>query len=343
ALAAAAVAAVLAVLAVAGSAFADAARPLVRGSGDAPSRVGRGLALGGLALLVVAAAVAFWQLRRYGSPVVADAAGTPHVDPLGVLAPVLALLALTALALLLNRPVAALFERVARRGRGLVPALPMRWLARRPGLYSAASFVAMLGVGGLTFAALLSGGWSALDARTAAVATGGEVRVVGTADASVDAIADAHGAAVLRSDVRVGGDPATLIALPASELGTVAPGTLEHPAEVAAALAPESSGAEAPLPVAVDAALAELAGVGVGDGFDLGIGAVNRLVPAEVAVVLPAVPGAGAPAVLADLDAFEAALSVAGGAAPPATERWLAADDPTAAAAAIDAARPSGS
>ena len=68
-------------------------------------------------------------------------------------------------------------ERASARRRGLVPALPMRQLARRAGLYSSASLVAMLGVAGLTLAAVFAGTWHALDDEVSALRTGGDVRV----------------------------------------------------------------------------------------------------------------------------------------------------------------------
>ena len=164
-------------LLVAGRAWHAATRPVVRGAGDEVGRMPRAAVAGGVVLVAVAAAVSLWQFRLYGSPLVPSASGALEVDVVAVLAPVLVLLALSLAALGLARPIGVLLERAAGRRRGLVPALPMRQLARRAGLYSSASLVAMLGVAGLTLAAVFAGTWHALDDEVAALRTGGDVRV----------------------------------------------------------------------------------------------------------------------------------------------------------------------
>ncbi|MGW4930069.1 hypothetical protein ACWEOH_13015 [Agromyces sp. NPDC004153] len=227
ALVAASVAVVGAVLLAAGRAWRDAARPVVRGSGDEVGRMPRLAAAGGAVLLAVAAAVALWQFRLYGSPLVRSAAGTVEVDPLAVLAPVLVLVALCLAAQLLTRPIGLLLERVGARPPGLVPALPMRQLARRAASYSSASLVAMLGVAGITLAAVFAGSWQAFDRAASAVETGGDVRVVFAGRdivrgddplALVDPFADVEGVAgsvpVARGEARIGSEPATILALP---------------------------------------------------------------------------------------------------------------------------------
>ncbi|WP_136708543.1 hypothetical protein [Agromyces sp. H66] len=227
-----------AVLLVAGRAWRDATRPVVRTSGDEVGRMPRAAAAGGVVVVAVAAVISLWQFRLYGSPLVARASGALEVDALAVLAPVLVPVALSLLALGASRPFGVLLERSAARRPGLVPALPMRQLARRAGLYGSASLVTMIAVAGLTLAAAFAGSWQAFDRAAAAVSTGGDVRVVlvgrdvvrGTdpfalADPFAAVPGVAASGAIARGEVRIGSDPATLVALPTPRLAEIAPGT----------------------------------------------------------------------------------------------------------------------
>ncbi|WP_448810878.1 hypothetical protein [Agromyces bauzanensis] len=260
-----------AVALVAGRAWREATRPVVRGAGDEVGRMPRAAAAGGVIVVVVAAAVSLWQFRLYGSPLVATASGTLEVDPIAVLAPLLVLLALSLAALGLSRPLGAMLERAAARAPGLVPALPMRQLARRAGLYGSASLVTMLAVAGLTLAAAFAGSWQAFDRTAAAIATGGDVRVVypgrdvvRLADpvashgplASHDPLADVDGVTadgpVVRGEVRIGSDPATLVAAPSRRLGEIAPG-IGLPSAGLASLVASGDRAAPPLPAAAAA------------------------------------------------------------------------------------------
>ena len=112
----ASVAVVGALVLVAGQAWRDARRPVVRGSGDEVGRMPRAVVAGGVVLVAVAAAVALWQFRLYGSPLVPTASGALEIDPIAVLAPVLVLLALSLAALGLSRPIGT----AARTGRRLL-------------------------------------------------------------------------------------------------------------------------------------------------------------------------------------------------------------------------------
>ncbi len=188
-------------------------------------------------LIAVAAAIALWQFRLYGSPLVTSSSGRVDVDPVAVLAPVLVLLALSLLALGLTGPVGAVLERLAAARPALVPALPMRQLARRAALYASASFVTMLAVAGLTLTAAFAGAWQSVDRQMSALTAGGEVRVAFAGRdivrgpdplALVDPFADVDGitadAPVFHGEVRLGSEPATLVAAPVGELAEVAPG-----------------------------------------------------------------------------------------------------------------------
>lgn len=286
-------------LVVAGRAWLDARRPVVRGSGDEVGRMARGLATGGGVLLVVLAAVAVWQFRLYGSPLVASASGTMEVDPIAVLAPMLVLVALAFAALWLMRPIDALLERLAATRPGLVPSLPMRQLARRASLYAAASLVTMLAVAGLTLSAAFSGAWQGIDRTASALATGGEVRVAYAGrdvvqgpdplalDDGLDGVdgITAEGP-VFRGEVRIGSEQATVVALPVGDAARVAPGT--GAAGGAEALDESAAAAGTPVPAgtaALEVAVALDAPAGTG-----GVVAVTAWFLAESGAATPVTP-----------------------------------------------------
>lgn len=248
-----------AVVIVAGRAFVDATRPVRRASGDEVGRAPRTAIAGGALLVVVVAALSLWQFTRYGSPLVTSASGTVEVDPLAVLAPVLVLFALALVGLGLTRPIGALLERIAAARPALVPALPMRQLARRGSLFASASLVAMLAIGGLTLAAAFAGAWQSVDEKAAALANGAELRVALPGRDTVtepdpaafdDPFADVPGvtvdAPVFRGEVRLGSDPATLVAASAAELERVAPGTGLSSAAPALAASGDAAGVALP-------------------------------------------------------------------------------------------------
>ncbi|KRC60718.1 hypothetical protein ASE14_06985 [Agromyces sp. Root81] len=293
---------VAALLVVGQRAWSDARRPVVRGAGDEVGRVQRGLVTGGVVLLAALAVVSLWQFRLYGSPLVASATGSLEVDPVAVLAPVLVLIALSLAALGLSRPIDGVLERLAAARPGLVPALPMRQLARRGALYAAASLVTMLAVAGLTLTAAFAGSWQSIDRTTTALATGGEVRAVYTGRDLVlgpdslaldDGLAGLEGvsaeAPVFRGEIRIGSDPASLVALDSTGLAHVARGTGTPAAAPALADSAASAGVEVPpeataldLAVGVDAPAGTIGSVAVTAWFLTGSGAATPTLPASV-------------------------------------------------------------
>ena len=236
---AASVALVAAVGIVAGRAFIDAQRPVVRGSGDEVGRAPRTAVAGGALLIAVAAAISLWQFRLYGSPLVTSASGRVDVDPVAVLAPVLVLLALSLLALGLT----AAGRGAARAARGRSPR-PRARVAAAP----ARSARRTLRVGVVRDDArgrrphphrLVRGrvaGRRPPDvgahgrrrrargirrprprARTRSTRPRRPVRRASTGSRP--------SAPVFRGEIRIGSDPATLVAAPVGELAQVAPGT----------------------------------------------------------------------------------------------------------------------
>ncbi|MGX5681157.1 hypothetical protein [Schumannella luteola] len=227
-----------------------------------PSKGGRGsarvrrAALPGVVVLVaIAAALAVWQLRLYGSPVTPNAAGSPTIDPVAVVAPAAALIAIV-LAALAAFP--GIVGRLARRTRGSdVPShLALRTLARYTGRVAAPLVIVALAVGAATFGAAFSATWNQLFTQTADLHAGSDVRISSRFDplsvAELDAVAAADG--VQRAapfDVQVlsigtvtgttlGAAPETI-----RELATTAGGSFS-PEDAAAAITIEQPGPAVP-------------------------------------------------------------------------------------------------
>lgn len=261
------------------TAWSEARRPVVRGSGDETGRATRAVAAGGVMVLLALAAIALWQFRLYGSPLVPSATGSPRVDPLAALAPVLVLLALAVAAVAVSGGAGRLLERWGATRPGIVPALPARHLARRTPLYASAVLVLAFAAGGLVLTAAVDGSWRAFDADAAAAELGGDVRASlpgrsvvaddapsdGAALGPAGSVGESAAIPVFRGEVRVGSDPAGLVALPPERLPDAAPGAgTPLPAGVASALAATDRGpAIAPgARVLVDAELRDAASAG---------------------------------------------------------------------------------
>ena len=128
-------------------------------------------------ILVVLAVVAYWQLRRYGGPVVESVQGRLGIDPLLIAAPALGLLAGAVLALRVVPAAASLVERVASSARGMVAALGTRELARRPQRYARSALLLTLALAIGLFASAYSRTWLASQRDQADYAAAADVRV----------------------------------------------------------------------------------------------------------------------------------------------------------------------
>jgi FtsX-like permease family protein len=176
--------------------------------------------------LVVLAAVALWQLlgRSSGSGVLStDAAGdgggqSLGIDPVLVVAPALALLAGTVLALRLLPLIARLGERRAARGPGLAAALAGWQLARRPGYGSGPTLLLVLAVAMAVLAVGEGASWDRSQTDQAAFRTGGDITAVSSTVPSfgqgglftgVDGVS--RGVPVARDEFTVHGDRTTQI------------------------------------------------------------------------------------------------------------------------------------
>lgn len=202
---------------------------------------GAGAGVAGAAVALAAAAVATWQLRQAGSALVPAAGGGLQVDLAGVLAPTLVLLAGGLAAVLVIGPLARLAQRPAARSAGLGPVLALRQLGRRSGPFHTAVLLAAVAVAAAVFAAGYASSWSSLSTAAAEQSNGAQVRarladqVLSTAQqpgsagipgsdaaatvASINGVRTAT--PVLTAPLRVGSDPAALIAMDASTLPEV--------------------------------------------------------------------------------------------------------------------------
>jgi FtsX-like permease family protein len=132
----------------------------------------------GLDLILVAVAlIAYWQLRRYGGPVVESVQGRLGIDPLLIAAPALGLLAGAVLALRVVPAAASVVERVASSARGMVAALGTRELARRPQRYARSALLLTLALAIGLFASAYSRTWLASQTDQADYAAAADLRV----------------------------------------------------------------------------------------------------------------------------------------------------------------------
>lgn len=224
--------ALLAVAAVAGTALSAARAATRRETSGGFARSRRWAGAGAVALLAAAAGLAVWQLRLYGAPTVAGDDDSAAPDPLVVLAPALALLALV-LVIALVLPVAATpLDRRAGGSTTLPRALLTRTLVRRPALSGISIALTALACGQLVFAAAYAASWDDAFTVTREARAGAAVRVTGAfgslpadlrTDAAVaEALGDARIAAVAEADAVVAEEQVSLVAVTPAALRDVA-------------------------------------------------------------------------------------------------------------------------
>jgi len=186
-----------------------------------PSRRGLLQRAGVDLLLLAVAALAYWQLRRYRSPVLADAGGGLGADPLLVVGPALALLALAVLTLRLLPVLVRVAERVSGRTT-FTPALGTWQVSRRPARYAGPALLLVMALAIGTLSAGYSASWRRSQGDQAAFRVGADLRVT-----APPAVRDTAGLAARYADlpgvrtalplarerVRVAGEPAELLAL----------------------------------------------------------------------------------------------------------------------------------
>jgi hypothetical protein len=150
--------------------------------GAARARRGRQAAISGVTragadlALIVLAVLAGWQLRHY-SAVSAGANGNYGVDPVVVLAPALALLAGTVVALRLLPAGGRAGDRLAAHGRRLTAALASWQISRQPIRQGGAALLIVLSVATGTLALAQRQSWTRSDHDQAAFGSGADVNI----------------------------------------------------------------------------------------------------------------------------------------------------------------------
>ncbi len=210
--------AAVAVLAFTVSALRSARRQTVRDPSEASGRARRLVGPGLLVLVAGAAALSVWQLRLYGSPVTPTDEGGSEIDPIAVVAPALALVAVVLAALVLFPVLAGFDERLGRRV-GITQLLAARTVARDLALVAAPIVVVAVTCAALVIAAGYAATWSDSFTRTTALRTGSDVHVSardGLSTTTIDAIGQLPGvtssAPLEVQDLQLGTDSGSIVA-----------------------------------------------------------------------------------------------------------------------------------
>ncbi|QNE45493.1 FtsX-like permease family protein [Glaciihabitans sp. INWT7] len=216
-------------VAVVGTTTFLAARSISRMQGlEANGRMARMTGLAAPIFLGIAAALAVWQLRRYGSPIIASRGGGTQVDPIAVLAPALALIAVVVLVLSATPLLRAPLDRASARSTR--PALVSRSLSRRSRLFLAPFVMYALAAGQLTLAAGYAETWGSAYATTAALRAGSDlVMIASQSPLSESVLSTVRGlpgvtavAAIDSEQIEAGGNPASMIAATPVAIATLA-------------------------------------------------------------------------------------------------------------------------
>ena len=223
--------------------------------GRTTGRAGRVAIPGVVVLVTIGAALAVWQLRLYGSPLVGAADGGRIIGPVAVAAPAAALVAIVLISLAAFPSIVRLIAGRAARG-GLRSFLAARTLARNTRRVVAPLVVVALAVGSAAIAATFSETWSRSFAQASQLYAGADVHVssplVPISPIQVEAVARTDGVtAVAPLDVQILSvgtlRGSTLAATPEAlrELATTASGTFS-PADAAAAIQMDPVGPQVP-------------------------------------------------------------------------------------------------
>lgn len=215
-----------------------------RTAADRSGRTRTVAALGTVVLTVGAAAFTWWQLNRYGSPLVANADGSLRTDLAAGAAPALLLAAAALLSTMVLGPVSRLVEAISRRSRGLLTHLTAAQVSRRIVVYAVPVVLTVLAVGATTVAGLYAGTSAQLREDLASLGRGADIRAVAATEpvpgTTLPAMPSLAGAAavdastgVWLSSGRLGNNIVSYTALPVDQLGTavsVPEGVLDVPA-----------------------------------------------------------------------------------------------------------------
>ena len=222
------------------NAFRSAGRQTVRDPADASGRARRLTAPGLVVLVVAAASLAVWQLRLYGSPVTPSSDGRSAVDPIAVLAPALALIAVVLVVVLVFPLLAGLGDRVSARQR-VTAQLAARTVARRVSLAAAPLVVVALATGSTVVAAVYSATWTSSFDVTSALRSGSDLhvssRIEGISATAIDDVVALPGAGptapIEVQPLAIGGESGSIVAASPdaiAQVATTASGTFDRDA-----------------------------------------------------------------------------------------------------------------
>lgn len=138
-----------------------------------------------VALVLVLAGVALWQLRRTGSPL-DERDGVPVVNVVAGAAPALLLAAVGVVAMGLLGPIGLAVQAAARAGRDATRFLASAQVSRRIRMFAVPVVLTVLASGATTLAGLYSGTSSQLREDVAAVSVAAPIRVVEPADPNLE-------------------------------------------------------------------------------------------------------------------------------------------------------------
>ena len=219
-------------------------------SADRSGRARAATALATVVLVLGAAGLSWWQLRRAGSPLVTHADGSQGTDLIAGAAPALLLAAAAVIALALLGPLTRLVEVITHPTRAAGAHLASSQVSRHLSVYAVPVVLTVLAVGATTLASLYAGTSAQLRDDLADVAEGAPlradlVRPLGTGmrgqvpeppfDAASLSQVEAASLVWLDSNARVGD-----IGIPLTMADTHALAQVVHPA--AAALVPQGMG-----------------------------------------------------------------------------------------------------
>jgi len=128
--------------------------------------------------LLLAAGVAFWQLRTFGVQITTRGRGWLEVDPLLIGAPALGLLAGALLALRTVPLLARIAEKAATAGASIVSALSAWQVARRPTRYARSALLLIMAIAIGFFAAAFTTTWGQSQVDQAAYEAGADIRLI---------------------------------------------------------------------------------------------------------------------------------------------------------------------
>ena len=213
-------------------------------------RLSRAGLSGAVVLVAAAAALATWQLRVYGSPVVPARDGGSRIDLVAVLAPAALLMAVALVGFVVFALLARPVDRRAAASVRLSGATVVRNIARRLPQAATPFLLVAFACGQLVFAAGYASTWERAFTVAAELRAGTSVHISGLgrdlSTAVLDAAASVDGidavAPVISRDVVIGSEQTSLVAIAPTALRQLAPplsGILD-PDVAAAAITAES-------------------------------------------------------------------------------------------------------